>query len=723
MRHHALVVLSFLPLALAALAGAARSQTPPVLSLDVPPGQEVGPVMRVYGDDSSDLLGGGSSDAVAFGDVNGDGYADQIIGAALADSVGTVDFAGEVVVIYGGPSLPAMVDLDTDGVPGPVGQTRLLGEQAGDFLGAAVASGDIDGDGLDDIVMGALGGGAAGTGAGEVVIVYGHENLRGKTLNVGGAADLTTLGHPNLPGPSLTVSDVSDVTFIMGAEQQSSTGYSLATADVDGDGFDDVIIGAPGSFFFSMQPGGSVYVIYGGPDLRGVTIDLNTNGQTTAYGETRIFGDNAGEAMGHSVAAGDIDGDGYPDVVIGAPDADPFLSFDRGVVYVVYGGPGLRGASIDLDTNDAISFAGETRVLGVAGNARLGESVAVGDVNGDGLDDLVLGSPYVAPNGFPAGEVYIVPGNPGLRAIHVLLSAPPGTYNETRVTSDEDWSRFGESLAVGDVDGDGLDDVAVGATGAVPLGQLSSQVLEDGAVYLFQARKLPTSGVLIDPRAISDLIITADNPNDRIGTSVAAGGDMDFDGVPELAFGTVSGDHPDLIPAENRAGWTATVLGSVTMTLSIRRERVAGGDAAPMDFGPVLRVVVDHSTGPLSTDLAAVSRSSPDMPVANASFVAPVVWFLSTNRGQGQVDASLTFRYPNAEATGGDETSFAVYTSITGAGGTWVQAGSSQSRDTKRNAITVEGLPFFGFFCIAQDDLLDTIDPAGGRVVTSRPRK
>lgn len=129
------------------LAVAAWAQLPSTIDLNVAPGTESTDVTRVYGDDSGDILGSGLSHGIAFGDVNGDGIDDVIIGADSADPPGG-GRAGEVVVVYGSTSLPTSTEIDLDTTPGAHGETRILGDDFADQAGLAVASGDVDGDGF-----------------------------------------------------------------------------------------------------------------------------------------------------------------------------------------------------------------------------------------------------------------------------------------------------------------------------------------------------------------------------------------------------------------------------------------------------------------------------------------------------------------------------------------------------------------------------------------------
>ena len=383
---------------------------------------------------------------MAAGDINGDGTDDLIIGAKYATPAGGTS-AGETYVIYGGDSLPATIDLDSTSA----GLT-VYGDDANGWMGDSVAAGDINGDGVDDLIIGADRADApGGDGAGETYVIYGGDSLPA-TIDL----DSTSAG--------LTV---------YGDDAWNSSGWAVAAGDINGDGTDDLIIGA----YTADAPGGSqagkTYVIYGGDSLP-ATIDLDS---TSA--DLTVYGDDAFDDSGWSVAAGDINGDGTDDLIIGARSADPAGRSIAGETYLIYGGDSLP-ATIDLDSTSAGLTVYGDELWDVSGS-----SVAVGDFDGDGTDDLIIGAPSAGlAGGSRFGATYVIYGGDSLPATIDLDTTSAGVtvYSDARENA-------GQSVAAGDIDGDGADDLIMSAFWASPAGRYGA-----GETYVIYGgpRPLPT---------------------------------------------------------------------------------------------------------------------------------------------------------------------------------------------------------------------------------------
>ena len=393
------------------------------------------------------------------GDVNGDGYHDLIIGAYRADPGGE-SVAGETYVVYGGargPGTDGVLDLRAlNGING----FTLAGIDANDLSGFSVSSaGDVNGDGYDDLIIGARGADPGGNSeAGETYVVYGGAHAPG----TGGVLALWALDGTN--GFTLTGIDTDDL-----------SGFSASSAgDVNGDGYDDLIIGANRADPSGNSGAGETYLVYGGvraPGISGV-LDLSALDGTNGFTLTGI---DANDLSGFSVSsAGDVNGDGYDDLIIGAFRADPGGNSNAGETYLVYGGARAPGAAGVLDLS-ALDGANGFTLTGLDVFDYSGFSVSsAGDVNGDGYDDLIIGAYRADPDGDSnAGETYLVFGGaraPGTGGV-LDLSALDGTNGFTLIGIDaNDLSGFSVSSAR-DVNGDGYDDLIIGANRADPNGE------------------------------------------------------------------------------------------------------------------------------------------------------------------------------------------------------------------------------------------------------------
>ena len=407
------------------------------------------------GIDESDNSGYSVSSA---GDVDGDGLDDILIGAFSGDPDG-LSGAGESYLVYGSALASSGGEIDLATLTATQG-VLIKGADMGDVSGYSVSSaGDVDGDGLDDVLIGAIGADPDGASrAGETYLVYGAALAAS-----GGEIDLGTL-------------TVAQGVVIKGIDAEDSSGISVSSAgDVDGDGKDDILIGAESADSSGYSANGETYLIYGSAlTASGGEIDLST---LTADLGTVINGVFGGDYSGRSVsAAGDIDGDGKDDILIGAPQAIPgdILSGTggdpgAGETYVIYGSAlGSDTAAVDLA---ALSALDGVVINGFGTGALSGTSVSVvGDVDGDGKDDIIIGAYQADANGLnDAGESYLIYGsaleNSGGTIDLETLTPAQGVVIQGKDAAH--YAGFSVSSA-GDVDGDGYDDVIIGAYGADP---------------------------------------------------------------------------------------------------------------------------------------------------------------------------------------------------------------------------------------------------------------
>ena len=494
------------------------------------------------------------------GDVNGDGYDDLIIGARRADPNGDSD-AGETYVVYGGASAPGtdgVLDLsDLDGTNGFI----LTGIDASDYSGSSVSSaGDVNGDGYDDLIIGARGADPNSNYAGETYVVYGGARAPGTD----GVLDLSMLDGTN--------------GFILnGTDGYDYSGISVSSAgDVNGDGYDDLIIGAFGGTPNGVGNAGETYIVYGGANAPGTggRFNLFTLNGTNGFTLTGI---DRYDRSGFSVSsAGDVNGDGYDDLIIGAQYADPNGDRVAGETYVIYGGASAPGTGGVLDLSDLDGTNGFI-LNGIDASDYSGSSVSsAGDVNGDGYDDLIIGANSADPNGDnQAGETYIVYGGasaPGTGG-RFNLSMLNGT-NGFILTGIDAGDRSGWSVSsAGDVNGDGYDDLIIGAYQADPNGGNS------GETYIvYGGANAPGTGGVLDLGALNGtngFILTGIDGSDFSGASVSSAGDVNGDGYDDLIIGAWGGD-----PNASLSGETYVVYGGATGTESLTPVTASGTAAA-----------------------------------------------------------------------------------------------------------------------------------------------
>ena len=502
------------------------------------------------------------------GDLNGDGIDDLVVTATDAgipitdtNSYYDSDRRGKAYIVFGSAKNQTTIDLDN--LNGNNGFS-VSGLDAEHNLGNAVSAGDLNGDGIDDLILSAANAGlntssygySYSENNGETYVIFGRENGFASDF------DLNSLNGSN--GFTLKGVDSSDL-----------LGTAVASGDLNGDGIDDLAVSAIGAGrgttnnngFTTSDRRGEVYILFG--DRSGFNSRINLfslNGNNGFLIEGKDPNDSLGGALS---SGGDLNGDGIDDLVIGAANAgdvldSPFANGDsdqRGEVYVVFGSKNGFKSNFNL-----ANFNGDRGFMlsGIGTEDNLGSDVSnIGDLNGDGINDLIIGASRASVMGeySQSGQAYVVFGRQAGFDARFDLSSLDGNNGFSLAGIDPD-DGLGNAVSAGDFNGDGIDDLLVGASNGGENISAYGYNYSDrrGEAYVIFGRQNGFTSQ-VDLANLDSNIgtkIAGISPEDMLGNVVSSGGDFNGDGADDLVVGAVGVDLGEY----TREGTVYTVFGT-----------------------------------------------------------------------------------------------------------------------------------------------------------------
>jgi RHS repeat-associated protein len=614
---------------------------------------------RLTQDPSLDL-----KSSMIAGDVNGDGIDDLVLASSAAAGPGdSRPHAGEAYIIFGRSTFPTMLDLAVQGssganvtiygantAPGP----QHLVIQNSDKLGAqnALAIGDVNGDGIGDLVIGAPGAdgvGEASFNCGEAYIIFGRATFPP-------ALDMAVQGVGG-----------ADVTMFGGYSPQTSNSRltdpgALAVSDINGDGVADIVMGARSNEdpqVVARVSSGRLYVVFGrqSPVAFPAAIELSSPAGNRADVVIQGASEFDQNSPSGALLLADVNGDGVADIVSASSDADGpgETRASAGEAYILLGrsGPATFPAVLDLAVQG--SGGADVTIYGATANDQLGYNgtIRAADLNGDGIQDIVLGSLFAEGPGdarVGAGEAYIIFGRSSFSTTLDLAVQGAGGASVTLYGTNQsfvgDLLTSGEGTATGDLNGDGIADLMLGALGGFRAG-----VGIPGNAYVVFGRQSPA----VFPATVDFMGPSPDGANvtlfgathlDNLGNRPFVIGDFNGDGVSDFGLGTDLGDGPPAIPRTS-AGEAYVLFGSQ------ERPEIAVEQPAGTDFTSGQSNVV-FGTVPVGASSAPVVFT-----VKNHAFVNLVITGVAVTGGEAG-DFSVDTTGMLTTLPGGQETTFSV---------------------------------------------------------------
>lgn len=487
---------------------------------------------KIDGENPGDISGNSVS---LTGDINQDGYADIVIGAP-----GYQSFTGRSYVIFGKSNIGNGGLIPLSSLNGNNG-FKLDGEVVNDLSGFTVHTGDINGDGISDLLIGAYN---HNNGMGRGYVLFGK-----KSIGTGGILPLSSLDGTN--GFKLD-----------GETNGDASSFSLsALGDVNGDHYIDLLIGAHG---YLMSSGvGRTYLVFGSPGIgAGGLIALSSLNGKNGF---KVDGEFVGDYSGYAVSLGDLNNDGYSDLLIGAWG----YQNRTGRCYVVFGNRDIgNGGLIALSSLNGINGF---KLNGEMSGDSTGYSISgVADINGDSYPDLLINSNY-------ENTAYVVFGSAIIgRSSQIDLGSLDGV-NGFKIKSEPGSGGHAVSDA-GDINGDGYHDLIIGwGTGE-----------GNGRVYvIFGSAQIGSSGtfLLSDLNGSNGFKLDGETADSQTGVSVSGVGDCNGDGIADI------------------------IIGANTFNVRTGRSYVVFGDAPPELINNTLWIYPGASLLISSSDLAATDKN------------------------------------------------------------------------------------------------------------------
>ncbi|MEP0069918.1 putative Ig domain-containing protein [Pyruvatibacter sp.] len=605
----------------------------------------------------------------SLGDVNGDGHADILIGGYKVNAGGNGN-SGRAYVVFG-----SAIGFDTNINLSTVGSTTagftIDGLAQWDLLGSMISgAGDLNNDGVNDILLSSHYADVNGTDSGSTYVIYGKDAGQGSTF--GATFDLNSLDGTN----GFAVH--GEQTPINGHGDAFGSGISSA-GDVNGDGIDDFMVSAQGADPYAQGGGpgriraGTTYVIFGtDTPLSTGTFDLTSLDGTNGFA---VHGANADDSIandgnGRNVSsAGDFNGDGIDDLLIGTPGHDSGGIDDNGGAFIVYGkNTSQQGVSFstDFDLANLTSSTG-VRITGFAtAYLQAGFSVSgAGDINGDGFDDVIIGSRHVDAD----GGAFVVFG--GQSVANLSATDLDGT-NGFRLSGEANLSTGISVRRAGDFNGDGYDDILIGTFSA------KSNGLTGSAYVLFGKSDGFSADINLTQLDGTDgFRLNGTHGGDATGRLVSDAGDLNNDGLDDILVGALTA---------NTGG-----LGSTGAAYVVYGRNYRATEDAAVTIGNVLANDTDGDSDALTVTLVdAVSANGAAVSIhsSNGSFNydptgAAVIQALAA--GQTLTD---TFTYTVSDGNGGTDTATVTVTvvGVEGSNNPPVVVGSVAAQTTAEDA-------------------------------------